>query len=95
MPATLTTPVDHLHALGICTALVKAGMRATTGWDRDGETWAVRIPLGAALFELLIPQAGAMYGLYRNGSWLGGVNLRRGEVTAAMVACRVAMVVGV
>lgn len=93
--ATLHTPTDHLHALGIATALTESGMQATVQWDRTGETWAVRIPLGAKLFELLIPQAGAMYALYRNGSWHGGVNLRRGDVTAAMVACAVAMAAGV
>lgn len=44
-------------------------------YDRAAETWAVRITVARTKFDLVMPAAGAMYALFRNGSWLGGMNL--------------------
>ncbi len=44
-------------------------------YDRAAETWAVRITVARRRFDLIMPAAGAMYGLFRNGTWLGGMNL--------------------
>jgi hypothetical protein len=44
-------------------------------YDRAGETYGVRVRVGRDRYELLMPAPGAMYALFRNRAWLGGVNL--------------------
>lgn len=57
-------------------------------YDRAAETWAVRIVIARTKFDLIMPAAGAMYGLFRNGTWLGGINL---HTDAAPVDVAIAM----
>ncbi len=47
----------------------------TVRYDRAAETCAVRFTIGCAKFDLTMPAPAALYGLFRNGTWLGGINL--------------------
>ncbi|WP_341719879.1 hypothetical protein QQG74_09335 [Micromonospora sp. FIMYZ51] len=53
-----------------------AAGRVTVRYDRAAETWTVRVTIGRAnRYDLAMPAAGAMYALWRNGTWLGGLHL--------------------
>lgn len=42
--------------------------------DDVADTWAVRVRIARLRYELTMPAPGALYGLWRNGTWLGGMN---------------------
>lgn len=46
-------------------------------FDKAADTWVVRITINQRnRYELLMPAVGALYGLFRNGTWCGGLNQR-------------------
>lgn len=57
-------------------------------YDRAAETFAVRVTIARTKFDLCMPANGALYGLFRNGTWLGGMHL---NTDAAPVDVAVAM----
>ncbi|MFJ8690240.1 hypothetical protein [Micromonospora wenchangensis] len=66
-----------------------ASGRVTTHYDDIADTWAVRITIRRQRYDLTMPSSGAIYGLFRNNQWLGGINLRTdaapADVAAAML----------
>ena len=54
--------------------------------DPQGEGPAVRVRAGRTVFELLMPAPGAMFALFRNGAWHGGIGLRISDADPRQVA---------
>lgn len=77
MDTTATTRYQEALAHDIADALntPRLAANATVHYDRAAETWAVRIKAGRNRYDLLMPAPAAMYGLFRNDTWLGGMNL--------------------
>ncbi len=75
--STATAKYAEALAHDIAAALNTAPHPGTVAvrYDRAAETWAVRVTIGRAKFDLTMPAPGALYGLFRNGTWLGGINL--------------------
>jgi hypothetical protein len=55
-------------------------------YDPDGECPAVRVLIDRMRYELLMPAPGAIFALFRNGRWLGGMGLRLGQADPGQVA---------
>lgn len=49
--------------------------RVAVRYDRVAATHAVRVTVDRHRYDLLIPAPGAHYALFRDGAWLGGMNL--------------------
>lgn len=69
----------------------QAAGRVAVYFDRDAETWAVRVTVNAwQRYDLLMPAPGALYALFRNERWIGGMSLRSDaapvDVAAALLA---------
>jgi hypothetical protein len=56
-------------------------------FDREAQAVGVRLSDGSNLYQLLIPGPGALYALFRNDKWLGGMGLRS-DAAPAQVARR-------
>jgi hypothetical protein len=52
--------------------------RVAVRYDRAAETHAVRVACVGHRYDLLMPPPGAHYALFRDGAWLGGMNLTTG-----------------
>lgn len=63
----------HEIAEALKTAPQAAG-RVETYYDEAGNTWAVRVCIDDTRYELLMPAPGALYSLFCNGTWLGGIS---------------------
>lgn len=98
MTTTTQQPTDpagkaaHARARAIADVLRTAPQgkvpgRVTVRYDREGETWGVRLHLAGQRYDLLMPAPGALYPLWRNRGWLGGMGLRA-EAPASEVAIR-------
>lgn len=53
-------------------------------YDREAQALGVRLADGQDRYELLIPAPGAVYALFRNGRWLGGMGLRTDAAPAEL-----------
>jgi hypothetical protein len=51
------------------------GAKVAVRFDRAADTHAVRVAVGGHRYDLLMPTPGAHYALFRDGAWLGGMNL--------------------
>jgi len=52
-----------------------SGARIAVRFDRAADTHAVRVTFDGHRYDLLMPTPGAHYALFRDGGWLGGMNL--------------------
>lgn len=78
MPTTTATAkYSEAIAADIAEALNAAPhpFKVAVRFDPAAETHAVRVTLVGHRYELLIPAPGAHYALFRDGGWLGGMNL--------------------
>lgn len=78
MQATATRKYTEALAHDIASALnaaPHAANRVKVYEDHDANTHGVRVTINRNRYELLMPAAGAKYALFRNGCWLGGMNL--------------------
>jgi hypothetical protein len=90
---TMTAAAKYSEALAtdIAAALNAAphAPAATVRYDRAAETHAVRVNLVGHCYDLLMPAPGAMYALFRDGGWLGGMHLTTdaapGDVAIALL----------
>jgi hypothetical protein len=63
-----------------------AGARVEIYHDPEAQTPAVRVRIGRTRYELMMPCPGAIFALFRNGTWLGGMGLRLGQADPGRVA---------
>jgi hypothetical protein len=61
--AAALDPGPHAHA------------EVVVRFDRAADTHAVRVTFDGHRYDLLMPAPGAHYALFRDGAWLGGMNL--------------------
>jgi hypothetical protein len=75
------------HELGeLLEASRPTSARVEVYHDREAETPAVRVQIGRTRYELMMPCPGAIFALFRNGTWLGGMGLRLGQADPGRVA---------
>jgi hypothetical protein len=75
------------HELGaLLEATRPAGARVEVYHDTDSQSPAVRIRIGRTRYELMMPCPGAIFPLFRGGTWLGGMGLRLGQADPGRVA---------
>lgn len=77
MQTTADTKYSEALAEDIAAALNAAPhpFKVVVRYDRAAETHAVRVACVGHRYDLLMPAPGAMYALFRDGAWLGGMNL--------------------
>lgn len=77
MPTTADAKYSEALAEDIAAALNAAPhpFRVAVRYDRAAETHAVRVTTLGRKYDLLIPAPGAYYALFRDGAWLGGMNV--------------------
>lgn len=63
-----------------------AGTQVESYYDPGGQCPAVRVLIDRTRYELLMPAPGAIFALFRNGRWLGGMGLRLGQADPGQVA---------
>ncbi|MDM4723501.1 hypothetical protein QTQ03_29425 [Micromonospora sp. WMMA1363] len=63
-----------------------AAARIEVYHDADAQTPAVRVRITRVRYELLMPAPGAIFALFCNGTWLGGISHRFGQVDPRQVA---------
>lgn len=56
-------------------AVPHPGVKVAVRFDRAADTHAVRVTFDGHRYDLPIPAPGAHYALFRDGAWLGGMNL--------------------
>lgn len=50
--------------------------RGEAAYDADGQSWAARVTVAGDRFEVLMPAVGALFPLWFNGKYRGGLSLR-------------------
>lgn len=79
MQATANSKYAEALAHDIADALNAAPHAAgfvNVHFDNDAETWAVQVTVDRSRYDLLMPAPGAIYALFRDNRWLGGMQLR-------------------
>lgn len=84
---------DHKHSEALATEIAEcitnSGIPAVVSYSLDAGTHLVEVDHLGDRYDLAMPAPGALFALWRNGAWLGGMNVRGGatpqEVTAALI----------
>jgi hypothetical protein len=73
-----TTAADAKYSKALAAVLAAGphpGAQIAVRFDRAADTHAVWVTFDGHRYDLLMPTPGAHYALFRNGRWLGGMNL--------------------